>query len=500
MRKSVQILIILIVFLCSGLLVGAQELDSLRQKALSEKLDEYFAAIEREGTAVQIEESDFLIESTQDSLVRQFIALKIYDHYLNSPVMGAEAVSVHVADKWFLSGKVKMKSDIDLINARVYADFNRESLVGQKAPSLTMQSLDGTEVSVFGTSEPQRFSILYFYDTDCSKCRMQTILLRNVLEDNNYPVDVYAMYSGDDREAWEAYASRQLAIDADKVNVIHLWDPSLDSDFQRKYGVLQTPRMYLVRPDGTIAGRGLDAEALYLMLRDIFREVELTYGSDESAELFDGIFASEDGTVSPSAERVADLAGYIEASTLPKGDTLMFRQLSGDFLYYLATRSGEGVKEGLKHLIDKNIYGQPEVWDSQDDSLKVVGFADIMNDLLSKARPGTVVPSLKVPAERIAKGRSRTGTYNLRKLRGERNIILFYTEGCEMCKAEKAAIRELPAQDRKMCAVFVNVDEIMASDPSLADKLFGSFDLSSLPYIILTDRKGEIVRRYLSYR
>lgn len=500
MKILTKIVVVLIVFLCSMHFVGAQELDSLRQSALSEKLEEYFAAIEREGTAVQIEESDFLIESTQDSLVRQFIALKIYDHYLNSPVMGSEAVAVHVADKWFLPGKVKMKSDIDLINAQVYADFNRESLVGKKAPSLTMQSLDGTEVSLFGTSAPQRFSILYFYDTDCSKCRIQTILLRNVLEDNDYPVDVYAVYSGDDKAGWEAYAARQLAIDADKVNVIHLWDPSLDSDFQRKYGVLQTPRMYLVRPDGIIAGRGLDAEALYLMLRDIFKEVELAYGSDESAKLFDGIFASEDGTVSPSTERVADLAGYIEASTLPKGDTLMFRQLSGDLLYYLATRSGEGVKEGLKHLIDKNIYGQPDAWDSQDDSLKVVGFADIMNDLLSKARPGTVVPSLKVPAEMISKNKSKSGTFNLRKLRGDRNIILFYTEGCEMCKGEKAAIRELIAQDVKMRAIFVNVDQIMASDPSLADKLFGSFDLSSLPYIILTDRKGVISRRYLSYR
>jgi peroxiredoxin len=100
----------------------------------------------------------------------------------------------------------------------------------------------------------------------------------------------------------------------------------------------------------------------------------------------------------------------------------------------------------------------------------------------------------------ISKNKSKSGTFNLRKLRGDRNIILFYTEGCEMCKGEKAAIRELIAQDVKMRAIFVNVDQIMASDPSLADKLFESFDLSSLPYIILTDRKGVIARRYLSYR
>ena len=51
-----------------------------------------------------------------------------------------------------------------------------------------------------------------------------------------------------------------------------------------------------------------------------------------------------------------------------------------------------------------------------------------------------------------------------------------------------------------MTVLMVNVDQIMASDPELAEKLFDSFDLSSLPYIVMTDRKGIIQRRYLSYR
>jgi thiol-disulfide isomerase/thioredoxin len=178
----------------------------------------------------------------------------------------------------------------------------------------------------------------------------------------------------------------------------------------------------------------------------------------------------------------------------------MFRQLSGDLLYYLSTRSGEGVKEGLKYLLDKSVYGQPAVWDSQDDSLKIVGFADIMNDLLSKAEPGTSVQGIKVHGELVFKGKEKAGKYNLGKLRGDRNIILFYTEGCNVCKAEKAEILKLLMQDRRAKALFVNVDEILASDPSLADTLFNSFDLSSLPYIILTDRKGVVLRRYLSYR
>lgn len=178
----------------------------------------------------------------------------------------------------------------------------------------------------------------------------------------------------------------------------------------------------------------------------------------------------------------------------------MFRQLSGDLLYYLASRSGEGFKEGLKHLIDNNVKAFPKAWNSPDDSLKIVGFAQIMDDLLSKARPGTPVKALKVPAERLAKGKLRKSSFWLNKLKGETNLLIFYTEGCEICKAEKAAIADIAAKDRKMTVLMVNVDQIMASDPELAEKLFDSFDLSSLPYIVMTDRKGIIQRRYLSYR
>lgn len=502
MRICIKITAILISFLCLSSISKAQELDPLQQKALSDKLVEYFAAIEREGTEVQKQECDFLIGSSEDSLVRQFIALEAYEHYMTSPVMGSEAVAIHVLDNWFIPGKVKMKSDIDLINARVYADFNRQSLVGMMAPEISMQSMDGRDVTLFGegkgasgASGSGRHAVLYFYDTDCSKCKIETILLRNMLEDNEYPVDLVAVYAGNDRQAWESYAHGQLAVDSDKVNVIHLWDPELDSDFQRKYGVLQTPRMYLIRPDGVILGRGLDSEALYAMLRGIFSQQELNYGSEESAALFDGILATEDGK-GPDRQRVCDLVDYISSGTVHKGDTLMFRQLSGDLLYYLATRSGEGIKEGLKYLIDENINGCPEAWDSQDDSLKVVGFAAIMDDLLSKAMSGTLVPDIKVPGERLISYKVRNGKYRLRKLKGSRNIIIFYTSGCDHCAAEKDAARAIAQRDRRVCVLMVNVDRIVSEYPDTADRIFDSFDLSSLPYIIETDERGTILKRY----
>ena len=492
------------VFIAAGDLCG-QGLDSLRKVELIERLGEYFEALKYESIEVQKAECDFLIETANSQEVRDFIAQTIYDHYIASKIMGAEAVAVHLTDTWFIPKKVSFRDDSELFAARIFAEFNRQSLVGNKAPELEMETMDGDMRNLFGEAGNGRFKLLYFYDTDCVNCRLESIMLRNVLETEDFPIDFYAVYVGDDRQAWKTYVADRLSIEGGKARVSHFWDPTLDSDFQRKYGVIQTPRMFIIAPDGTILGRGLDSQAAMQMLHTIFDEVELNYGGEESSALFNGILSSRS-----TVDEVKGLADYISDSTLPKGDTVMFRQLTGDLLYHLATNTGEGIKEGLSYVVDNKILNQGKIWRSKDDSLKIVGFAQIMSDLLSKASPGTKIADIKVPGELYTWKKEQVKELSLPKLKGERNIIIFYTEGCEICKAEKQAAWELLAQAnssdkevakpaRKTCIFMVNVDRIMAAEPNLAARLFDSFDLSTLPFIITTDRKGIIQHRYYSF-
>ena len=449
---------------------------------LGERLQEYYKAIERESLTVQKGECDFLIESMTDSLLRQFVALDAYGHYFNSPLMGAENVAIYIYDKWINSGKVKMKSQEDLMAARIHAEFNRQSLIGKQAPDL--QGLN---------NQNGKYRVLYFYDTDCSKCKFESILLRNLLNSKAYPVQFVAFYVGDNKQAWEEYVLKSLTVSSKTVETVHMWDPTMESDYQRKYGVLQTPRLFLIAPDGTIIGRGLDTKALEILLDDAFQEKNLAYGSPESEILYDGIFAMSGGK--PSENEVKGISDYIHDKTLARGDTLMFKQMAGDYLYYLASHSGEGFKEGMRYHINKNILVDNGVWRSSDDSLKVIGFARIMDDLLSKAAPGTKVPAIKVTG-RLYKGqKSRDVKVRLDKLRGNRNYIMFITDGCEICAAQKDAAFEILKKE-KANVLMINMDEIMESSPSLASKLMDAFDLSSLPYILITDSRGDILRRY----
>ena len=504
-NKYLYILVVSVICFIAGRgEVCAQGLDSLRMVELTERLEEYFEALKYESIEVQKAECDFLIETADSREIRDFIAQTIYDHYVDSKIMGAEAVAIHLTDNWFVPGKVSFRDEAELFAARIFAEFNRQSQIGNKAPELEMESFDGGMMNVPG--EDGGFKVLYFYDTDCAKCRLESIMLCNVLETEDFPVTLYAVYVGDNREAWGEYISDRLSLDGGKTVVSHLWDPAIDSDFQRKYGVLQTPRLFLIAPDGTILGRGLDTQALSQMLHGIFDEVELNYGGEESAALFEGLLPA---SARPSLEDVKGVADYIAESTLPKGDTVMFRQLTGDLLYHLAAGSGEGMKEGMAYLIENKILGQGRIWRSKDDSLKIIGFAEIMSDLLDKSRPGTRIADIKVPGELYTWKKEKNSVFRLSKLKGHTNIIIFYTEGCEVCKAEKQAAHEILSQAhsqdkelagsaRRINVLMVNVDALMSENPELAARLFDSFDLSSLPFIVTTDRKGVILHRYYS--
>ncbi|MGN1220077.1 MAG: peroxiredoxin family protein [Candidatus Cryptobacteroides sp.] len=485
--------------------------DSSRFAALEAKLEEYCKALEHEPVAVQINECDFLIQSCTEPSVRQYVALSLYNHWRSSRLMGAESVAIHILDSWFFNGKVDFNDEIEKMDARIYADFNRNTLIGCKAPHVDLYDMDGSMVSLFEEGEcPGHLRVLFFYDASCSKCKIETILLRSLFENEDYPVEFYAIYCGTDIQAWNTYVDEKFEMEPVSAQVRHLWDPTGDSDFQRLYGVIQTPRLFLVAPDGTILGRGLDAKVLAFMLHGIFDDRELEYGSDQTMDMMNlALGGTESDLARPSEEQVRYFADKIAETTLPKGDTLSFRQMSGDLLYCLASNHSQGAREGMKYLIDNYIISRNEIWKSSDDSLKVLGLAGMMNDLLSRSVPGSTIADIAVPAQLQTWKHSVRVERSLRRLRGDNNIIIFYTDGCSVCKAEKAAAKEMISQGlssdrtlrkaaRRTTVLLVNMDEISQSRPDLSSELFDSFDLSSLPYIVITDRKGTVKERYVS--
>ena len=456
---------------------------------LGAKLDQYFLALAGEPVAVQNEECDFLIETCQDSLVRQYTALKIYDHYLKSKIMGDDAVAVHVAREWFLSGKVKMKSEEDAFHAQLFVQFNENSLIGSQAPVLTLFAPDSTRQYV-----PQKggYSVLYFYDAGCATCKRETPKLLGLTESGKYPITVYAIYVGASKEEWENWRKGKDAF-------VHLWDPEVSSNWQLLYGVLQTPKMYLVNPEGVIVGRGLDASALDILLnRELSRE-EYIYGEEGEMERLRQLFGTYGDTL--KVKDVMDVADYMAARTFGEGDVNAYKQTIGDLLYYLFSQRTEVYRDASIPFIQKYIE-QPEIWNTEADKAQVSSLGELMLSLSRRTPVGSAIPDLTVPGTLrrkpglFCKG-TKTKDFRLRKLKGKPSYLVFYTQSCQACQELLSAVDSLVEKDRKVRVLLIDMEALFRDNPAKAEELLDTFDLSVLPFVLQLDRKGIVEHRYV---
>lgn len=280
MRKIVFIAALLLSFFASHPLLAQGEAQQNPYHQIDSLMNGFFKLLERATEEDKCAEVDFLISTCQDSLTRQHIALKIFDHYRDSYVMGDENVAIYVYDKWFESGKVSFMGEMDRMDAEMYVRFNRQSLIGCEAPSLVLRKpCCGTKsIPVRGHT-----SVLFFFDTQCEKCRIVASLMPKVMKTVDFEVDLCMIYCGSDGRAWRQFR-RAFKIDNKKVRVSHLWDPELDSNYPLKYSVIGTPRIYCIEPQGTIIGRRLEIDSLLELLK-YAGAIQATY--DKYAEVED---------------------------------------------------------------------------------------------------------------------------------------------------------------------------------------------------------------------
>ena len=297
---------------------------------------------------------DALIASADSDETRAGIAGTAFNYFLESPVMGAEGVSVYIADNYFLNKRLKWPSEATFANLYTFAEFNRQSLLGMPAPELVLESLEGGMVDV--REATGGYKILYFYEDACATCARQTPLLASILKeyDGTVPLAFYAVYTQSDREAWAKYAITNFGrIDNPKVRVYNLWDPEGASEFHKKYSVLTTPSLLLLDADNRIAGRRLDAAALAELLGQKESFTASLY------ELMDGVRDN----IGLERESITDVCEAF--SSRIGSDSDLYRNTYLGIYNYLRGQGDYEALESAVFVAERYILGRPDMWSSE---------------------------------------------------------------------------------------------------------------------------------------
>ncbi|MCK9628053.1 MAG: redoxin domain-containing protein [Bacteroidales bacterium] len=213
-----------------------------------------------------IKACDYLIGFTEDTIIKTHIAGYLFDRFYSSKVMGMENVAIYIAKNYFINKKLEWKGDDGMLLLRMFVEFNEHSLIGMDAPELNLEDTSGIRHSL--RSFNSKYTVVYFFDTDCSLCKKELPGLRDTIKKyQGEDVGVYAVYTQSDVNRLKQFIKQEFSRDYD--NWIFTIDTDFSSGFHKLYNVLKTPQIFLLDINKKVIGRNLDNKALGQLLGSV---------------------------------------------------------------------------------------------------------------------------------------------------------------------------------------------------------------------------------------
>lgn len=203
---------------------------------------------------------DFIIKKSRvNKDMYQFCVNELFMKYAKSEIMGQEAVYVHIADKYFLSGEAWWPTEKSLMELRDRVEALRPTLIGSIAPNFMVQDSLGNNKQFHQFVTKNKYTILVFWNSDCGHCQHEIPALKKVYEDSlrTLGVGVFAVSTEQTDSTFRAFAAKNCSND---------WATCADmrgtSAFRREYDVIATPKVFIITPDYKIIAKSIPVDKL----------------------------------------------------------------------------------------------------------------------------------------------------------------------------------------------------------------------------------------------
>lgn len=184
-----------------------------------------------------------------------------FQEYQNPKIMGMDKVFVHLADNYYLKGKIEWADSTLLAELEKEMKFQRESQIGLKAPQIYLQDTLENRTSLYDIKSD--YLVLYFYDPDCGHCKKKTPVLYDLYKKMNGDFDVAAVTVNTEQKKWKDFIKK-----FDLNGWYNLGDPNYKSNFRVQYNVRSTPQVYILDKDKMIIAKKLDVEQIEGFIND----------------------------------------------------------------------------------------------------------------------------------------------------------------------------------------------------------------------------------------
>lgn len=423
-------------------------------------------------------------------------ASSLFDIFRESEIAGDENYAVYIAGKYFLNGNLPSDPNTETVMS-LYCRLNGNSLAGMPAQELEMETPSLEDIRPGEVHS--RHTILYFYDTECSRCLAEIPDLIGLSADRNIPgTDIYAIYTGNDLEKWYGFIENRLygkgldrqipdGFNTDSIRFFNAADLTLSSGFHVAYGVIQTPLAVVIDSDGFILGRKIDLRTAGQMISD-----DIMY-SNALNDYITSIYS----TARPSGYEEACYFADRFIENTDGDDRLKRRTVRILFDKFAGSPDYEDIMAS-HYIAGKYIAGDSLLWkdDMRESAARLVRNAS-MNPVGDTISALTVYDVYGTPVD-------------IRDNDGKYSVICFYSLDCPVCglagetierlKEKYPGIRFLEIYTgtefyRWAEANFHKESGLQLQDCEMKSGMYTKFNLESVPAIYITDPDNIVVAK-----
>ncbi len=124
-------------------------------------------------------------------------------NFETSKIMGMDKVFVYMVDNFYKGDDAFWMDEEKLKSIREKANSKRFTLIGMRAPELTLADTAGNWISTHRDIK-NKYTLLYFYDPDCGHCKKETPKLVEMFQRYKGDLAIYAV-SADNGKKWNKF-------------------------------------------------------------------------------------------------------------------------------------------------------------------------------------------------------------------------------------------------------------------------------------------------------
>ncbi|MBO4281639.1 MAG: DUF5106 domain-containing protein [Bacteroidales bacterium] len=225
------------------------------------KLKRYYEGIVPVSIDSIIKYTDLLVEKITSKELFKYVVWYVTHKYERGQYIGQDAVFVHMVKTYYEAGRCPWVEETQLEAMVERAHKLDPILIGKQAPQLWMMDTSRTLHSNYEFMK--QFTIMWFWDVDCSHCKSATPKLAEMYKrlKDSLDIEVMAICMSADTVAWRRYLRNN---DMPWVNV---GGYVANIDFINVYDVHSTPFIYVLNRQKQIIVKKLPIEELETFLR-----------------------------------------------------------------------------------------------------------------------------------------------------------------------------------------------------------------------------------------